>query len=151
MIGCLRTRVRKQPTIALHFEFAQVMHLLLVKVRKRAKIRNRYNQAPHLAQDANGKVTTSQLDITNESQEVSPFPTGDHKASSSKWSYYCSWTMDLVSVLKKSHFPRNLAICSFQPLKEKISIGTIKLYIYCVQSVRWQTIHTKYQMLLAQK
>ena len=26
-----------------------------------------------------GKVTTSQLDITNESQEVSPFPTGDHK------------------------------------------------------------------------
>ena len=44
------------------------------KVRKRAKIRNRYNQAPHLTQDPNGKVTMSQLDITNESQEVSPFP-----------------------------------------------------------------------------
>ena len=29
----------------------------------------------------NGKVTTSQLDFTNESQEVSPFPAGDHKAS----------------------------------------------------------------------
>ena len=52
-----------------------------MKVRKRAKIRNRYNQAPHLTQDANGKVTTSQLDITNESQEVSLFPAGDHKAS----------------------------------------------------------------------
>ena len=26
------------------------------------------------------KVTNSQLDATNESQEVSPFPTGDHKA-----------------------------------------------------------------------
>ena len=26
-------------------------------------------------------MTTSQLDITNESQEVSPFPAGDHKAS----------------------------------------------------------------------
>ena len=25
---------------------------------------NRYNQAPHLTQDTNGKVTTSQLDIT---------------------------------------------------------------------------------------
>ena len=25
-------------------------------------------------------MTTSQLDITNESQEVSPFPAGDHKA-----------------------------------------------------------------------
>ena len=44
-----------------------------MKVRKRAKIRNRYNQAPHLSQDTNGKVITSQLDITNERQEVSPF------------------------------------------------------------------------------
>ena len=51
------------------------------KERKRAKIRNRYSQAPHLAQDTNGKVATSQLDITNESQEVSPFPAGDHKVS----------------------------------------------------------------------
>ena len=50
-------------------------------VRKRAKIRNRYNQVPHLTQDTNGKVTYSQLDITNESQEVSSFPAGDHKAS----------------------------------------------------------------------
>ena len=50
------------------------------KVRKRAKIRYRYNQAPHPTQDTNGKVTMSQLDITNESQEVSPFPAGDHKA-----------------------------------------------------------------------
>ena len=51
------------------------------RVRKRSKFRNRYNQAPHLTQDTNGKVTTSQLDITNESQEVSPFLAGDHKAS----------------------------------------------------------------------
>ena len=43
------------------------------KVRKKAKIRNRYNQTPHLTQDTNGKATTSQLDITHESQEVSPF------------------------------------------------------------------------------
>ena len=51
------------------------------KVRKRAKIRNRLNQAPHLTQDTNGKVTTSQFDITNESQEVSRCPAGDHKVS----------------------------------------------------------------------
>ena len=38
-----------------------------VKVRKSAKIRNRYNQAPHLTQDTNGKVTNSQLYTTNES------------------------------------------------------------------------------------
>ena len=41
---------------------------MVSKVRKRAKISNRYDQAPHLTQDINGKVTTSQLDITNESQ-----------------------------------------------------------------------------------
>ena len=44
------------------------------KSKDMTKIRNRYNQAPYLTQDTNGKVTTSQLDITNESQEVSPFP-----------------------------------------------------------------------------
>ena len=57
------------------------LYSLLFKVRKRSKIKNRYNQVPHLIQDTNRKVTTSQLDITNESQEVSPFPAGDHKAS----------------------------------------------------------------------
>ena len=43
-----------------------------------------HNQAPHLTQDINRKVTRSQLDITNESQEVSPFPAGDHKASTNR-------------------------------------------------------------------
>ena len=52
----------------------------LLKVSKGAKIRNQYNQVPHLTQDTNGKVTNSQLDTTKESQEVSPFPAGDHKA-----------------------------------------------------------------------
>ena len=47
---------------------------LLLKVSKGAKIRNRYNQVSHLSQDTNGKVTNSQLDTTDESQEVSPFP-----------------------------------------------------------------------------
>ena len=50
------------------------------KVSKGAKIRNRYNQVPHLTQDTNEKVTNSQSDTTNEGQEVSPFPAGDHKA-----------------------------------------------------------------------
>ena len=53
-------------------------------VRKRVKIRNRCNQAPHLTQDTNEIVTASQLDITNESQEVSPFPAGKHKASTNR-------------------------------------------------------------------
>ena len=50
------------------------------RVSKGVKIRNRYNQVPHLTQDTNGKVTISQLDTTNESQEASLFLAGDHKA-----------------------------------------------------------------------
>ena len=55
-----------------------------MQIFKGAKIRNRYNQVPHLTQDTSGKVTNSQLDTTNESQEVSPFPSGDHKAHISR-------------------------------------------------------------------
>ena len=40
------------------------------KSKKEAKIRYVYNQVPHLTQDTNGKVTNSQLDITNDGQEV---------------------------------------------------------------------------------
>ena len=53
---------------------------MYIRVSKGAMIRNRYNHVPNLAQDTNGKVTNSQLDTVNESQEVSPFPAGDHKA-----------------------------------------------------------------------
>ena len=63
------------------FNFANAVEDSASKVRKRAKIRNRYNQVPHLTQDLNGKITTLKLDITNESQEVSPFPAGDNNAS----------------------------------------------------------------------
>ena len=52
----------------------------LDKVSKGAKISNQYNQIPHLTQDSNGKVTNSQLDTTNECQEVSPLLAGDHNA-----------------------------------------------------------------------
>ena len=57
-----------------------VFPALFIKASKGAKIRNRYNQVPHPTQDTNGKVTNSQLDTKNASQEVSPFPAGDHKA-----------------------------------------------------------------------
>ena len=58
--------------------------LLHVHKRKRTKIRNRYNQVPHLTQDINGKVINSLLDITNQSQEASPFTAGDHKPSKNR-------------------------------------------------------------------
>ena len=62
------------------FMMQHFLPAVTLKVSKGAKIRNRYNQVPHLTQDTNGKVTNSQLDTTNESHEVSPFPAGDHKA-----------------------------------------------------------------------
>ena len=58
--------------------------LITVKVSKGANIMNRYNQVPHMTQDTNGKVTNSQLETTNEGQEVSPFLAGDHKAHNRK-------------------------------------------------------------------
>ena len=64
----------------IHPLWEQILSFKRSKVSEGAKIRNRYNQVPHLTQDTNGKVTNSQLDTTNESQEVSPFPASDHKA-----------------------------------------------------------------------
>ena len=55
-----------------------------IKVSKGAKTRNRYDQVPHLTQNTNGKMTNSQLDTTNENQEVSHFPAGDHKVHTNR-------------------------------------------------------------------
>ena len=45
-----------------------------------AKIRKRYNQVPHLTQDTILESNKNTINITNKSQEVSPFPAGDHIA-----------------------------------------------------------------------
>ena len=56
---------------------------VLGKVRKMAMIRNRYNQVSHLTQGSiwESDKKTIKLNITNESQEVSPYPAGDHRAA----------------------------------------------------------------------
>ena len=58
--------------------------LTMTKISKGAKIRNQYYQVPQLTQDTNGNMTNPQLDTTNESQNASPFPAGDHKAQMNK-------------------------------------------------------------------
>ena len=53
-----------------------------IKVSKKEKIRNRYNQVPHLTQEAtleNDKNTRKHH--FQESQDSSPFPAGNHKAA----------------------------------------------------------------------
>ena len=57
------------------------MHYFKMKVRKTARIRNRYNQVPHLSQDAKWESNKFTINITNKIQEVSPFSSGDHKAA----------------------------------------------------------------------
>ena len=47
-----------------------------MKVSKGAKIRNQYNQVPHLTQDTNWKVINLQLDRTHESQEGAQWLSG---------------------------------------------------------------------------
>ena len=53
----------------------------ILKVRKTAKIGSRYNQVPHLSQDTKWASNTITINITNMSQEVSPFLSGDHKVA----------------------------------------------------------------------
>ena len=55
-----------------------------MKEREEGKDQDSIQSSPHLIQDTNWKVTTSQLDITNESQEVSHFHARDHKAPINK-------------------------------------------------------------------
>ena len=54
----------------------------MLKAERKSKIRNRYNQAPWLTLNAiweSDKNTRNHH--TQESQEVSPLPAGDHKAT----------------------------------------------------------------------
>ena len=54
----------------------------LIKVRKKAKIRNLYNQVPHLTQDTIWESDKSiRKHYKQKSQAFSPFQAGDHKAS----------------------------------------------------------------------
>ena len=53
---------------------------LPIRLKRTAKIRKRCNQVPHLNQDTTWESYKNIINITNKSQEVSPFPAGDHKA-----------------------------------------------------------------------
>ena len=67
--------------------FSYFLHFTLRSntVSKEAKIRNRYNQVPHLTQNTTRESDKNTIKHhTQESQEVSPFPAGDHKAEMSR-------------------------------------------------------------------
>ena len=60
-----------------------IVHVpVFYKVSKEKKTRNLYNQVPHLTQDTTQESDKTTIKHhTQESQEVSPFPVGDHKAA----------------------------------------------------------------------
>ena len=53
----------------------------MVKERKRAKIRNRYNQVPHLTKDITRESDMHTIRHHKREPRVSPYPAVDHKAS----------------------------------------------------------------------
>ena len=58
--ACVCLLVREGEGIGIENPDLELSNYRLWKVSKGAKIRNRYNQVPHLTQDTNGKVTNSQ-------------------------------------------------------------------------------------------
>ena len=71
--------------------------LFKIKVKK-AKIRNRYNQVPHLTRDTIWESDkTSRKHHTQENQEVSSFPAIDHKAARNRQD---SMIKTIVKILK---------------------------------------------------
>ena len=78
--------------------FSTMPYLDNCKVSKGAKIRNRYNQVPHLTQDTNGKVTNSQKT-----------PQTRAKYQMSRISKGCSLFSNVMSLLRKYHIIPNTA------------------------------------------
>ena len=64
---------------------AEILARITIKVRKKAKIRNRYNRETHLSKDTTWESDkNTRKHHTQESQEVSTFPAGDHKAATNR-------------------------------------------------------------------
>ena len=79
---------------------------VLGKVSKGQRSGIKYNQVPHLTQDTNGKVTNSQLDTTNENQEVGPFLAGDHKAIENNYLFMMVKSLKIIRLQVLRKHPR---------------------------------------------
>ena len=53
----------------------------MVKIQKTARIRKQYNQVPHLSKDTKWESNKITINTKNKSQEVSLYPSSDHKAA----------------------------------------------------------------------
>ena len=81
---------------------------MVIKVSKDAKIRNRYNQVPHLSQDTTWESDKNTIKHTSqESQDASPFPAGDHKAAMNRQESICLFLFDLILYIPSTIFQLN--------------------------------------------
>ena len=82
------------------------IHCISWEVRQKAKIRNQYNQVPHLnkATEWESVKNTRKYHI-QESQEVSPFSTGDHRAARNR-----HHSMSKINTNKIKIHKRNIAL-----------------------------------------
>ena len=78
-----------QPYTLLHIILVQTVCYGTCKSKKEGRDQKTIQSSTTPEQGYKGKVPVSQLDITNKSQEVNPFPAGDHKASTNgrAWKY----------------------------------------------------------------
>ena len=119
-----------------------------IEVRKMAKIRNRYNQAPHLIQDTNEKVTTSQSDITNERAKRSVL--FQQETTRHFITYYCQSTpngrngMGLKNLLFWYHFKPWIVILVRKTFKYLVGMfkWTSALYFCTYRICDQQSLHS---------
>ena len=102
---------------------------LVIKVRNKAMIMNRYNQVQHLTQDTiwdNNKTTRKHR--IKKSQEVSPFPAGEHR---------------LGTVSKKiTRGTKHVLLYQLHDMFIKLLAWIHMLVLFCCQNGRK---HTKYE------
>ena len=92
------------------------------------KIRKRYNQVQHLTQDTTWESNKYTINITNKSQEVSPFPAGDHKPAMNR-------RESMRNTRRKTQMIHPLKSSNFRsPLLLKIS-NSLKKVIKCSASL----------------
>ena len=60
-----------------------------MKVKRKVKIRNQYNQVPYLIQNTSWESDKNTR--KHNTQEASPFPAGDHKAATMPISFNKFW------------------------------------------------------------
>ena len=78
-------------------------HAVCCKVRKTARIRNQYNQEPHLSQDTKSKSNKITINITNKSQEVSSLPSVKYKAAMNRRESMTNTNINNVNDQQKKH------------------------------------------------